>query len=66
MLEGDFIGQQNETCGVRSVSRHREALAGGGSFARQGGLIAVVVELTVVQLVPIFDHGGSTKMTFGP
>ena len=26
-------------CGVTSVSRH-EASAGGGSFARQGGLIA--------------------------
>ena len=26
--------------GVKSVSRHEEALAGGGSFAQQGGLIA--------------------------
>ena len=27
-------------CGVKSVSRHKEASAGGGSFAPQGGLIA--------------------------
>ena len=26
--------------GVKSVSRHKEASAGGGSFAPQGGLIA--------------------------
>ena len=26
--------------GVKSVSRHKEASVGGGSFARQGGLIA--------------------------
>ena len=26
--------------GVKSVSRHEEASAGGGSFAQQGGLIA--------------------------
>ena len=26
--------------GVKSLSRHEEALAGGGSFAQQGGLIA--------------------------
>ena len=26
--------------GVKSVSRHEEALAGGGSFAPHGGLIA--------------------------
>ena len=26
-------------CGVKFVSRHEEALAGGDSFAQQGGLI---------------------------
>ena len=63
--------------GVKSVSRHEEALAGGGSFAPQGGLIAqqnlaICVSRTTLQLqlhlnlVPICQHWGSTKTTGGP
>ena len=50
--------------GVKFVSRREEASGGGGSFARQGGLISqqiypfVLVEPPVVQLVPICHHGG--------
>ena len=58
--------------GVKSVSRHEEALSGCGSFAPQGSLIAqqnlefVLVEPPVLQLVPICQQGGSTKTTGGP
>ena len=58
--------------GGKSVCRQKEASAGGGSFAPQGGLIArqnftfKLVEPPVLQLVPICHQGGSTKTTGGP
>ena len=64
--------------GVKSVSRHKEASAGGGSFAPEGGSfapqcgliarqnLAVLVEPPVSQLVPFCHQGGSTKTTGGP
>ena len=61
--------------GVKSVSRHEEASAGGGSFVSQGGIIAtkqnlaiafLLAEPPVLQLVPICQQGGSTKTTGGP
>ena len=55
--------------GVKSVSQHEKASAGGGSFARQGGLIgqqnlAICVSRTTC--CAICHHGGSTKTTVGP
>ena len=73
LLENGPIEQQNETggtirppchakeppTGMKSVSRHEEASAGGGSFAQQG-------EPHVMPLLPICHQGGSTKITGGP
>ena len=56
--------------GEKSVSIHEEATGAGSSFAQQGGLIAwhnlaICVEPLVVQFVPIFHEGGSTKTPGG-
>ena len=56
--------------GVTSVSRYEEASVGGGSFKRQGGLIArhnlAICVSRIIQLVTICHQGGSTKTTGGP
>ena len=58
--------------GVKSISRHEEASAGGGSFAQQGVIIAlnilgiIFVQPPRVQLVQICHKGGSTETTVGP
>ena len=46
--------------GVKSVSRHKETSAGGGSLAQYN------LAICVVQLVPLCHQGGSTKTTGGP
>ena len=59
--------------GVKSVSKHEEALAGGGSFVPQGGKIALqnfticVCRTTCLTMCTnFFYQGGSTKTTGGP
>ena len=58
--------------GVQCASRHKEASAGGGSFAPQGVLIArqilafCVARIICLTILPICYHGGSTKITGGP
>ena len=65
--------------GVKSLSKYKEASAGGGSFAPQGGSFALqgglisrqnlaihVIRTTCSQLVPIFHQSGFNKTTGGP
>ena len=50
---------------VKYVSRHEEASAGSGSFAQQGGLIALH-QFVLVEPPIICHQCGSNKTTGGP
>ena len=54
---------------VKSVSRRKEASAGGGSFAPQGGIIAqqnFAIRVSRTTCLAIFHQGGFTNTTGGP